>query len=379
MVLLTSSAISVILSSGLICLFTFLLFISGYVIQQQTVRSLQEALHPPPMPTATLPVYFQDVMKEKGLQEAPQLAEANQTLPKTDFREQVPAIPVPTIRQGLQSLTLGSPPDDKLVADQQPTESHNEPSEASMRLAYVQLLSTPSQICSSLLFFGARTETGDRGIDHIIAYPAIWEEQTSSEPIRTALARMRGAKDDYRLHFQAVKIDPAMEAKEVERSLVAHLAEQTWDYHRVLYLRNPGLVLNVKELDSALQASAKGSALSRNWGAANPQASLAPPILLVSDHRIYSPRGSSRRLVSKVFTSHIDNHEGEMDVETASRTAAYIHFDEGELEHRRIENEWNGGVFEKFERGRAEMCKGISFDDSKSESKKVKRRSWRRT
>ncbi len=69
MVLLSSSAVSVILSSGLICFFTFLLFISGYVIQQQTVRSLQEALHPPPMPTATLPVYFQDLTKKTEAQQ----------------------------------------------------------------------------------------------------------------------------------------------------------------------------------------------------------------------------------------------------------------------------------------------------------------------
>src|SRR5947207_9103284 len=60
MVLLTSSTISVAISSSIICMFTFLLFLSGYVMQQQTVRSLQDALHAPPVPkpTPTLPPQF---------------------------------------------------------------------------------------------------------------------------------------------------------------------------------------------------------------------------------------------------------------------------------------------------------------------------------
>ena len=61
MVLLTSSTVTVLLSSALVTTFTFLLFLSGYVLQQQTVAQLREALHPPPLPTPTLPVYFPDI------------------------------------------------------------------------------------------------------------------------------------------------------------------------------------------------------------------------------------------------------------------------------------------------------------------------------
>lgn len=50
MVLLTSSTVSVILSTGVVCLFTLLLFLSGYVLQQQSVRSIQSALRPPGVP-----------------------------------------------------------------------------------------------------------------------------------------------------------------------------------------------------------------------------------------------------------------------------------------------------------------------------------------
>src|SRR5437762_203885 len=54
MVLLTSSAISVAISSSIIGTFTFLLFLSGYILQQQSVRSIQAALHPPTPPKPTL-------------------------------------------------------------------------------------------------------------------------------------------------------------------------------------------------------------------------------------------------------------------------------------------------------------------------------------
>ena len=47
MVLLTASTISAGISGAVICLFTLLLFLSGYALQQKSVRSLQEALAAP--------------------------------------------------------------------------------------------------------------------------------------------------------------------------------------------------------------------------------------------------------------------------------------------------------------------------------------------
>jgi hypothetical protein len=46
MVLLTSSSVSAIVSMGVICIFTALLFLSGYVLQQQSVKNIQHALKP---------------------------------------------------------------------------------------------------------------------------------------------------------------------------------------------------------------------------------------------------------------------------------------------------------------------------------------------
>ncbi|KAK0628613.1 hypothetical protein B0T17DRAFT_523226 [Bombardia bombarda] len=48
--LLTSSQVSIALSSGIICIFTTALFLSGYAIQQRTLRDLRQAIKPSPRP-----------------------------------------------------------------------------------------------------------------------------------------------------------------------------------------------------------------------------------------------------------------------------------------------------------------------------------------
>lgn len=54
MVLLTSSQVSVAISSGVIFIFTFALFIAGYVMQQQTVKHMQRQIIPTlPRPKTT--------------------------------------------------------------------------------------------------------------------------------------------------------------------------------------------------------------------------------------------------------------------------------------------------------------------------------------
>lgn len=245
------------------------------------------------------------------------------------------------------------------------------------RFAYAQLLSNPSQICSALLFFKVQRDSGDAAISRVILYPSSWEEETSSDAFTSALALMRLVQDEYKITYHPVKVKDLSEERTTEREMVAHLAKNNWEYDRLMYLRSPGLILNIAALDSALQASQSRSVLSRSWAQANPEPSTGPSIVLVSEKGIHTPRGSNRRLIAEAFTSHANHHENEMDVEAAAQTAAYVHFEEGELEHRRTEKEWYGGVFERYERGRAEICKGISFEDERTELKKVRRRRWK--
>ncbi|KAF3062252.1 hypothetical protein GL218_02887 [Daldinia childiae] len=56
--LLTSSQVSVIISSGIVVLCTAALFVSGYVIQQRTLRDLRAAIKPNRIPRPSPKVYF---------------------------------------------------------------------------------------------------------------------------------------------------------------------------------------------------------------------------------------------------------------------------------------------------------------------------------
>jgi hypothetical protein len=415
MVLLTSSSISVAISSAVVCLFTFLLFLSGYVVQQQTVRSLQAALHPPPMPTPTLPTYFQqghesDLTEEANMRE---ISEANEVEGRKEISEDTTLLgfqtivrtdvePTPLAHSEIRTEDHSPSPDETppepasaeqltmstVIADQKvviteqdptaiaPSEPESSPTPAA-RIAYVQLLRSPSQICSALLFFKYQKDHGNADIGRCLLYPLSWEEDTSSDAFASALALMRIVKDEYNIIYRAIKIEDSSDEQSMERELIGHLAADDWEYDHMMYLRSPGLALDIAALDSALQASSTKALFSRSWARAIAEPSTAPSVLLVSHQETYTPRGSNRRLTAEAITTHANHHENEMDVEAAARTAAYVHFEEGELEHRRTEKEWYGGVFERYERGRAEICKGIDFDEDKTELRKVRRKAWR--
>ncbi|KAI2781290.1 hypothetical protein F4815DRAFT_467050 [Daldinia loculata] len=64
--LLTSSQVSVIISSGIVVLFTAALFLSGYTIQQRTLRDLRAAIKPNRIPRPSPKVYFPEHHNSPG-------------------------------------------------------------------------------------------------------------------------------------------------------------------------------------------------------------------------------------------------------------------------------------------------------------------------
>lgn len=375
MVLLTSSSISFAISSGIVFLFTFLLFLSGYVVQQQAVRSVRAALHSPPIPTSNLPVYFQHVYDNAEKENVNAAESAGRIEAQKEGEDHLEVINAASSAEDATSQIITSDKDN--ASPREPSIAIIPPAlEPSARLAYVQLLSKPSQICSALLLFKLQMDYGDADISRVIVYPSLWEEDTSSDAFTSAVGLMRLVKEQYNITYHPIRIDNFSEERDIGRELVAHLAIDDWQYDRMMYLRSPGLVLNVGALDSALQASKSQALLSRNWAPSDSATFMAPTMLLVSDHVTYTPRGSNRRLIAEAFTSHANHHEGEMDVEAAAENAAYIHFEEGELEHRREAKEWYGGVFERYERGSAEICEGTNFE-GRTELKRVRKRGWR--
>lgn len=351
------------------------------------------------MPSPTLPAYFQhlkgsaqlETLNGTGSEEGtkvPEVIESSSREPissgfRTVLKSNVEATSVADNMDQMEVLTplpdetpspiinqnseTNADQDNSIIAAAAAPAEIQSAAEQPARLAYVQVLSSPSQICSALLFFKLHREHGDEHIEHLILYPSKWEEDISTESFTTALALMHLIKDEYKIQPRPLKIGDSSEERIIERELIAHLATEEWDYDRMLYLRSPGLALNIGALDTALQGSKTQASLSRSWAPANPDSSAAPSILLLSGHGLYTPRGSNRGLTAEALSSHANHHENEMDVEAAAQTAAYVHFREGELRHRRTERGWYGGVFERYERGRAEICKGISFDEEKGE------------
>ncbi|KAH0491732.1 hypothetical protein TgHK011_003143 [Trichoderma gracile] len=63
-VLLTSSQVSVLATAAMILLFTSALFLSGYAIQQRTLRELRAAIRPRESPKAHLPEEFRGALTD---------------------------------------------------------------------------------------------------------------------------------------------------------------------------------------------------------------------------------------------------------------------------------------------------------------------------
>ncbi|PYH80359.1 hypothetical protein BO82DRAFT_338212 [Aspergillus uvarum CBS 121591] len=224
MVLLTSSTVSVIISSGIICTFTFLLFLSGYVLQQQSVRNIQHAIR------------------------APELSPHNED----------------------QSLLLNTPPTQQKPLT--PSDQDSIPA-AQGTYAYLQLLTRPdpSHICSAILFFHSLTAAPDptnrtRIQDRLFMYPREWDQlyapSTPSHPpsttnskhstITQALTHLRTAALANSIWLLPIDTSSPPGTQTTDTQLLRHGQMQFVNYDSVLYLQTPGLVTDVTNLDAVL-------------------------------------------------------------------------------------------------------------------------------
>ncbi|PYI14986.1 hypothetical protein BO99DRAFT_393671 [Aspergillus violaceofuscus CBS 115571] len=223
MVLLTSSTVSVIISSGIICTFTFLLFLSGYVLQQQSVRNIQHAIR------------------------APELSPLNED----------------------QSLLLNTPPTQQKPITQDPIPA------SQGTYAYLQLLTRPdpSHICSAILFFHSLTAATDptnrtRIQDRLFMYPREWDQLYAPGPsppfnppstspskhstITQALTHLRTAALANSIWLLPIDTSSPPGTQTTDTQLLRHGQMQFVNYDSVLYLQTPGLVTDVTNLDAVL-------------------------------------------------------------------------------------------------------------------------------
>ena len=142
--------------------FTFLLFLSGYVLQQQTVRSIQAIIKP--------------------------------VLPSPVENEQTKTKP-------------------KVISSLRPENSR--PSVNWDRLAYVQLVKEPTAVCEALILFAELQRQGSLA-DRLLLYPRSWDESEQGASIggsrmqmATARRLLKTTASNYGVRAQP--IDPMLE------------------------------------------------------------------------------------------------------------------------------------------------------------------------
>ncbi|KAF2205253.1 hypothetical protein GQ43DRAFT_460071 [Delitschia confertaspora ATCC 74209] len=219
MMLLTSGQVSMAISSGIVFIFTLVLFLSGYVLQQRTVHSLQAAIKPrlpKPLP-APEPI-------------AP---------PALNVKWARPMGGRPEPDEGLEQFMA----EQKLNWNQ---------------LGYVQMVRDPEELCSAVMLLGdlhgARSPA-----KKILLFPRPWVKEAEDEswdPQRDTTRRLlRTAALRYGVVLMPMKpiVDGADDSLPSSYSL-ASLYLLT-DYERIISLQGPGLLLDASALDSLLAFS----------------------------------------------------------------------------------------------------------------------------
>ncbi|OAP64798.1 hypothetical protein AYL99_00770 [Fonsecaea erecta] len=347
MVLLTHSTVSVIVSGGVVCMFTFLLFLSGYVLQQQSVRSIQEAIRRPPerKPVPTLPPQFQHEDNETVPTALEQPQDGSQSVIVVDGIERsgsegglMDSGQVQVIISGKKQAPLDATPDlsESTSRDETPLQ----------RLAYMFALLEPHHLCSALLF--AKQQRSSTRLSKepsiVLLYPSTWETDSSPLYIST-LSFMREIQELHNLIYHPVRI---YDAWEVRSQLLGELQWGRWDYDQALFLRSPGMALDSKALDAALASSD----IRQTWAPLNPSSGDDPELLLITPRGLQSPRRETKKLVYSVATGDDGAH-----IQQAGQEPAYVLLDDQAFGDE-VNDVWHNEIKRKFDQGTSNVCGG---------------------
>ncbi|KAA8647090.1 hypothetical protein EYZ11_004100 [Aspergillus tanneri] len=346
MVLLTSSTVSVILSTGVISIFTFLLFLSGYTLQQQSVRNIQHALRPPTPP---------DPMGGHG--------------------------PSGSSFQGKKRSILSDIDSDSTQED----DSMRRRSRGN--LAYLQLLSTPdpSDICSAILFFKQLASNGTEVQDRLFMYPQEWDlisASNLSKPVTTALSLLRDASLKYGIWLLPIDMTRATAAgyEPTDTKLLSLGQIQFMQYDSVLYVQTPGLLLDTGKLDELLLSrplplrhdkSRQESFNNEAWIPmplrAERDATL-PPVYLITVNNVGSGQVEARGHIPNVaipgFGSLVTGPWGAQSSQgndyDPDKQPAYVFFEHDDDGHV----QWaKNPLYGSWRAQQYQVCEGLDFDD----------------
>lgn len=344
MVLLSSSTVSTIVSMGVICIFSALLFLSGYVLQQQSVKNIKHALKP---------------------QQAVRL---NQYKPGPAFQK--------PLKQGLSNSDYGD--DDTPVG----TEPHYG---SSGNYAYLQMLSEPdpSDICSAILFFKQLSTNGTAVQDRLFMYPEHWDRMPAKELGKSAtkaISLLRAASFEYNIWMLPIDMSAATAAGyDTTNSKLLHLGKiQFMQYDSVLYVQTPGLLLDTGKLDDMLLA--RPLPLRHDWNrpesynneawipmplSPNRDAGI-PPVYLITVNNIENAKIETRTHVPNLALSGFGGLvAGPQRAAKLAKAAdgsepGYVYFDNDRDGHVK----WaDNPYFGSWRTLQSEVCEGLDLDE----------------
>lgn len=350
MVLLTSSTVSVILSTGVICIFTLLLFLSGYVLQQQSVRNIQYAIRPPPAP----PNPGMGSSRSSHKRSKDNIVLSNLDLPEQPKKDSAAEY------RHYSSPTTGN-------------------------YAYLQLLShpDPSDICSAIVFFKHLASNGSAIEDRLFMYPQEWDRLKSPpKRVATALSLLHAASLKYGIWLLPIDMSAATSAgyEPTDTKLLRLGQIQFLQYDSVLYLQSPGMLLDTGKLDAMMLSRAlplrydKKRRESYNNEAWIPMPLRAerdadlPPVYLIAVNHIgngnVEARGHIPNVALRGFGHLVTGPWGVKSARDSEYDSdaqpGYVFFENDKDGHVR----WAGNpLFGAWRAQQYEVCEGLDLDD----------------
>jgi len=224
------------LTNPIVFIFTSLLFLSGYVLQQQTVRSLQAALHPP--------------------------------LPPSSNRTST-----------THARPFGHPPGSPGHASYQAYLGEPTTPIDWTKTAYVQLVRDNTHVCNAAMTF-AELARQKSPAQRVLLYPRQWdlddEAGRGDQRLETSMRLLRVAAVRYQVVLSPV--DPILETEAPETAYPLSGLLSLTAFEHILYLRPSGLILDASALDAvfALRTNASLTAFSASTDALPPVTLLTP-------------------------------------------------------------------------------------------------------
>lgn len=349
MVLISSSTISVAISSSIIGVFTLLLFLSGFILQQRSVRELQAVLRPPDLPKIN---HWPPQAKAQYVQKLRNDARHADLHTKPEDEDEDP-------KKGKSARLFGDA-NQRSAAVHHPTPSQR---------AFLQVLTRPSasDICSSILLFNTLASNSSLELENVLLYPRSWDFNPPMKSITSALEVLRATSAEHNVALRAMNTKGERGRVPSEMELLKDASASLVQYERIMYLRAPGLLVDVEKIDDLFTSldttesqedggRSDGSQLWTQTQISTTAGAVLPPALLVT---LQSPpsgqeRGATHVLRPAAQDVFVDDALASYE---KNRHPAYVHFRREFGNRREKENVY----YRNWKQELKSVCHGIDI------------------